>query len=289
MIHPSAYIDPTARLGRDVTVGPNSFVGAGAELGDGCVLHNNVTVGARTRCGQRNVFFPQSIIGMEPQDLKYKGGPTRVEIGDDNVFRELVTIHSGTEVAGGVTRVGSHGLFMVGVHIAHDCEIGNDCIIANQVQLAGHICIEDRVTIGGLSAIHHFTTVGRMAYVGGMTRIVADVPPYMVCEGNPCEIRGYNRVAMRRWNCNEAAQQAMRDAYLGLFGKRAEAAKRSVLERIEGLAGTAAEFEEVAYLCNFLKQSLHDGVYGRQREIHRRDTDEDRRKFYEGGRAGGTS
>lgn len=283
MIHPAAHIHPTAKVGRNVTIGPGAFVGEGVELGDGCVLHHNVTVGPHTRCGRENTFYPSAVVGMPPQDLKYKGGKTSVEMGDHNILREFVTIHAGTEVAGGVTRIGAHNLFCVGVHIAHDCQVGSHCILSNQVQLAGHVCIEDKVTMGGVAAIHHFTTIGTLAYIGGLTRIVADVPPFMIVEGNPSSIRGYNETGMKRWGLSEEAIRAVRDAYRTLFSKRAERGGVPLLSRLTELEARTASEGEVRYLCDSLRHSLVDGVYGRALERHRRDSDADRKAFYQQG------
>lgn len=279
-IHPSACVDSAAEIGRNVVIGPNCCVGAGAVLGDDCRLLNNVTVAERTVCGRANVFYPQTVIGMAPQDLKYRGEPTRLVIGDDNIFRENVTVHSGTEVAGGVTRIGSHNRFLVGVHIAHDALIGNDCILSNYVQLAGHVCLEDKVTMSALIGVHHFTTIGTLAYVGGLTRIVADVPPYMIVEGNPSRVRGFNETGLRRWGFDEGQIKGVREAYRILFSPRAENFGASMLERITQLENRPQANGEVRYLCASIRRSLHEGVFGRQLESHRRDTEEDRRAFY---------
>jgi len=168
-IHPTACVDPKARLEPGVTVGAHTTIGPEVELGAACVVHNNVSIHGRTRCGARNVFFPGAVIGESPQDLKYRGGPTCIEIGDDNAFREHVTVHPGTEIGGGVTRIGSHNRFLVGAHIGHDVQIGDGCILSNYVQLAGHVQVCDRVTIGGIVGIHNFTTIGTLAYIGGLT------------------------------------------------------------------------------------------------------------------------
>lgn len=284
MIHESAHIDRKARLGRNVRVGPNCCIGPEAVIGDECILHNNVTITGTTTVGRNNEFYPQVVIGVPPQDLKYKGGPTRVDIGDDNIFREGVTVHAGTEVGGGATRIGSHNRFLVGVHIAHDVHVGNDCILSNHVQLAGHARLEDRVTMGGIIGVHHFTTIGTLAYVGGLTRIVVDVPPYMIVEGNPSRVRGFNRRGMERWGCSAEQVNAVRDAFRILFSHRAEEHGGTLLERLAHLEQRADLNGEVQYLCAFIRRSLCDGVFGRYLEHLRRDTEEDRRSFY--GRTG---
>lgn len=280
MIHKSAYIDSRAQLGRDLSIGPNCYVGPGVTLGDGCTLHNNVTITGRTRCESQNVLFPGVVLGAEPQDLKYKGGDTRLEIGRGNVFRENVTVHLGTEVGGGVTRVGSHNRFLVGVHVAHDTVIEDDCILSNYVQLAGHVHLESKVTMGGIIGVHHFTTIGTLAYVGGLTRIVADVPPYMIVEGNPSRVRGFNETGMRRWGWSEEQIKGVREAYRVLFGQRAEEYGQSVMERLTRLERCPDVNGQVRYLCESIRRSLRHGVYGRQLERDRQDSDQDRQAFY---------
>jgi len=280
MIHKLAYVDQTARLGRNVQVGPNAYIGAGVVLGDDCVVHNNATITGGAVCGQRNVFFPQAVIGTDPQDLKYKGGQTALHIGDDNVFREMVTVHRGTEVAGGLTQIGSHNRFLVGTHIAHDCIVGDDCILSNGTQLAGHVCIEDKVTIGGIVGVHHFTTIGTLAFVGGLARITTDVPPFMIVEGNPSRVRGFNEIGMKRWGFTAQQIEGIRQAYLALFSQRAERARMPLSERLAELEARAELDGEVRYLCESVRRSMLQGVYGRQLERLRRDSDADREGFY---------
>lgn len=201
-IHPTAVIDPKAELGRNVRIGPHCHIAAGVVLGDECELIGHVTLLGPSEFGPHNVFYPYTVLGAPPQDLKYKGGPTSLVAGAHNTFREHVTANRGTEVdrrSEGVTRIGSHNLFMIGVHLAHDVAVGNHIILANYVQIAGHVCLEDCVTVGGASAMHHFVTVGRNAFVGGMTRVAHDVPPYMKAFGYDQAVRGVNIVGMRRW------------------------------------------------------------------------------------------
>ena len=281
-IHPTAVVEPGARLGRGVRVGPFCYVAADVELGDGCLLHPHVTLLGPSTFGARNQFFPQATRGGPPQDLKYRGGPTPLVVGDDNVFRESVTVHRGTEVdaSGGVTRIGSNNLLMVGVHVAHDVEVGNHCILANCVQLAGHVCIEDRVVVGGHSAMHHFVTVGRYAYIAGMTRITHDVPPYLKVAGYDQKVRGPNSLGMGRWQIPEPSIRGVRAAWRMLYARRRPAAPAiQVLGEIEsnGLMGD----DHVRYLVEFLRRKLAaGGALGRVREARRADSDADRRKFY---------
>lgn len=279
-IHPTAVVDRNAVLGDDVVIGPNSYVGPRVVLGAGCRLHNNVTLTGNTQIGSRNQFFPGCVIGAVPQDLKYRGTDTRVVIGDDNVFREHVTVHAGTEVAGGITRIGNHNRFLVGSHIAHDCTVGSDCILANQVQLAGHCCLEDRVTMGGLIGVHHFVTIGTMAYIGGMTRVTVDAPPYMITAGYFARVRGVNSEGLSRWGLADDRIQRLREVYKKLYLQRGAAVGVSILERIAAVESNGSLTDEVRYLCEFIRRGCRDGVFGRYRESLRTDTDADRRHFY---------
>lgn len=284
-IHPTAFVDPKADLGENVDIGPLAYVGPHVQLGDGCRLGPRVTLLGPSSFGPRNVFFPGCVLGAAPQDLKYRGGPTRLEVGSENIFRELVTIHRGTEVdrqSGGVTRLGNHNLLMVGVHLAHDADVGDHVIIANTVQIAGHVRIEDRVTVGGASAMHHFVTVGRSAYIGGMTRVTHDVPPYVKVLGYDQEVRGANVEGLRRWHVSDDSIAKVKEAARLLYARRGE---RSPLRTAEALrtieANGLLHDEHVRYLVDFLKRKLEVGIFGRVREHYRNDTDADRAAFYD--------
>lgn len=283
-IHPLASIDPAARLGRNVSVGPFCHVGPDVEIGDDCVLHAHVTVLGPTRIGPRNTFYSQCVIGSAPQDLKYRGGPTRVEIGSDNIFRELVTVHRGTEVdrrSGGVTRIGDHNLLMVGVHVAHDVEMRSNIILANQVQLAGHVLIEDCVNVGGASCMHHFVTVGRYAFVGGMTRVTHDVPPYMKAQGDNAAIRAVNSEGLKRWRFSPESIAAIKRAFRLLYARRGEHSALRMVEALDEIeAGALMQDAHVQYLVRFLRIKMQIGVFGRAREHFRNDSHADREHFY---------
>ena len=283
-IHPTAHVDPHAELGDDVEIDALSYVGPGVQLGDGCRLAPHVTLLGPAQFGPRNRFFSGCVLGAAPQDLKYRGGPTRLVVGSDNTFREQVTIHRGTEVDGqsqGTTRVGDHNLLMVGVHLAHDADLGDHVIIANSVQIAGHVRIEDRVTIGGVSAMHHFVTIGRNAYVGGMTRVTHDVPPYMKVLGYDQDVRGVNVEGLRRWRVPAKSIAKMKKAARLLYARRGE---RSPLRTTEALRvieqNGLIDDEHVRYLVDFLKRKLDVGIFGRVREHYRSDRDADRAAFY---------
>lgn len=283
-IHPSAVVDPGAELGHDVQVGPLCHVAPGVVLGDGCVLHPHATLLGPARFGARNVFFPHCTIGAAPQDLKYKGGPTSLVTGDDNVFRENVTVHRGTEVdrrSGGQTRIGSNNLLMVGVHVAHDTDLGNHIILANQVQIAGHVRIEDCVTVGGATAMHHFVTVGRYAYVAGVTRITHDVPPYMKVQGYDQDVRAVNVTGMQRWHIARESIMAVKAAFRLLFARRgSQLPGRTAAAMREIESDGLLRDEHVRYLVQFLRRKLDIGIFGRVREYDRTDTPADRAAFY---------
>ncbi len=197
-VHPTAVVDDRAVLADDVQVGANCVIDGPVRVGAGCRLHAGVTLLGDTTVGRDNVFFPGAVIGAEPQDLKYQGEAVRVVIGDRNRFREHVTVHAGTHQDRGVTVIGSDALFMVGSHVAHDCQIGDHVVLANNVLLAGHITVKDGAILNGASACHHFTTVGRLAYVGGLTRITQDVPPFTIVEGHPARVRACNVIGLQR-------------------------------------------------------------------------------------------
>lgn len=227
-IHPTAVIDPAAEIGDDVVVGPYCVVQGEVRIGRGCILHPHATVMGETEMGAENRVFPGAVIGAEPQDLKYDGATTRLMIGDRNRFREHVTVHPGTTGGGGTTRIGSEGLFMVGCHVAHDCTIGDRVVLANHVLLAGHITVGDRAVLNGASACHHFTTVGRLAYVGGLSRITQDVHPFTVVEGHPSRIRGVNSVGMRRAGISEEEVERTKRAIFAIFLSDKESAAGAI-------------------------------------------------------------
>jgi len=264
----TAYVDTQAQIAGDVEIGHNCYVGPKVSIGPGCVLHNNVTIVGRTTVGKNSQFFQNAVIGTAPQDLKYKGGETEILIGDGNVFRENVTVHLGTELGGAKTLIGSGSLFMAGVHIAHDCHIGDDVIIANNALIAGHVTLEQRVVIGGGAALHHFVTVGRNAMVGGLSRVVYDVPPFMIFEGNPGLVRGVNVTGLARNGFSEAQIEAIKHAYKKLFRGGA------VRPALDELTQTNGDDPEVRYLIDFVRRSFQ-GRHGRYLESLRVDTPED--------------
>lgn len=274
-IHSTAVVDRRAEIGTDVAIGPHCVIGANVTLGDGCRLHNHVTVAGHTTVGRRCEFFPGAVIGMQPQDLKYRGEQTELQIGSQNIFREHVTVHPGTANGCNVTRIGDQNVLLVGVHVAHDCTIADRCIIANGVQLAGHVNVESHVTFGGGSGVHHFVTVGNFAFVGGMSRITQDVPPFMICvaaRGPRSEIRMINGVGLQRNGFTEPQILALKSAFLRLFSRRARSSSRPILETIHEILSEEPLDGNVEYLCRFLLRSYEHGRHGRYLESLRNDS-----------------
>lgn len=264
-IHPTAIIDPSATIAESATIGPWCMIGPGVEIGDDSELMNHVTVQKDTVIGRGNRFYPYSVIGVDPQDRKYAGERTNCEIGNDNEIREHVTIHRGTGSGGGVTTIGDRNLFMVGCHVAHDCHLHNETVIANQVMLAGHVVVQDGASIGGGAGIHHFATIGTCCFVGGLARISRDVPPYMIVEGHPAEVRAVNTVALSRRNFDESHIEAIKDAFRRLFRNNG-----STSEQIPLLQAEYASVPAVLELCKSLEASA-EGTHGRALEASRAD------------------
>ena len=264
-IHPTAVVDPRAMLADDVAIGPYAVVEGPVVLGRGCVLHAHATVLGHTVFGDANHVFPGAVIGAEPQDLKHAGEVTTLEVGDNNRFREHVTVHLGTRAGGNVTRIGSDCLFMVGSHVAHDCRIGNRVILANHVLLAGHVQVGDGAVMNGASACHHFTTVGRLAYVGGLSRITQDVHPFTVVEGHPARVRGANTIGMQRAGYEDATVSRVKRAIYAIFLSDKETSAEA-MGRIEAESGGDAC---IAELLRSVRAS-EAGRQGRAAEIARR-------------------
>lgn len=216
MIHPSAVIHQKAEIGADCEIGPFCVIGEHVSLGKGCRLHSHVVIDGHTKLGEGNEIYPFASIGLKTQDLKWKGGTTRTVIGDRNTFREYVTIHSATG-DGEVTTVGSHNNLLAYSHVAHNVTIGNHVIMSNVGTLAGHVTVEDYAIVSGLAAVHQFCKIGKMAIIGGCSKVVQDVPPFMLADGNPAETRTINKVGMERNGISEEVQSAMRQAYKILF------------------------------------------------------------------------
>ncbi|HHT9126968.1 MAG TPA: acyl-ACP--UDP-N-acetylglucosamine O-acyltransferase [Candidatus Brocadiia bacterium] len=264
-IHKYACVHPHAELGSDVEVGPFSVIDEHVKIGDGTVIKNNVTVNGNTIIGKDNVIFPNAVVGSEPQDLKYHGEQTRLIIGDNNVIRECVTINTGTEFGGGETVIGNGNFLMACCHVAHDCIIEDNVLLTNGTLLGGHIKIEKNAKLMGLVGIQPFVTIGQYAYVGGLARIVQDVPPYMIVEGNPAKVRQVNVIGLERGGFSKERIDALEDAFRRIF--RPEILNRSkVLDELEAEDDI---LPEVQYLITFLR-NVDKGRFGRFRESLRR-------------------
>jgi UDP-N-acetylglucosamine acyltransferase len=221
-ISPLSVVDPKARLADDVEVGPFCTIGPDVTVGPGNKLISHVVLTGQTVIGKGNTFHPHCVVGNWPQDLKYKGAPTRLEVGDNNQIREAVTIHAGTEKGGGITRVGSNNLLMVNAHIGHDVQLGNRCIIANNVMFAGHVICGDNVAMMGGVGVHHFVSIGDYAYIAGYARIHHDIPPF-VKVGDADKIRALNAVGLRRAGFGEGDIDALEEVIRKLFVNKEKA------------------------------------------------------------------
>jgi UDP-N-acetylglucosamine acyltransferase len=216
-VHPTAIIAPGAVLAEDIVVGPYCIIGPSVVLESGVWLGAHVVIDGRTTIGERTRIFPFAAIGFEPQDLKYRGEPSSLMIGRYNTIREHVTINTGTAGGGMVTRIGDHCLLMVGVHVAHDCQVGDHVIMANNATLAGHVVVEEYARLGGLSAVHQFVRIGRHAMIGGMSGVERDVIPYGQVVGDRARLTGLNIIGMQRAGYSREEIQALRAAYQVLF------------------------------------------------------------------------
>lgn len=249
-IHETALVHAGARLGKNIVIGPYAIIGENVELGDGCIVGSHVVIDGWTKLGANNKVYHGASVGVEPQDLKFKGEKSFLFIGDDNTIRENVTISRGTEGGGGETRIGNHNLFMAYSHVAHDCQVGNNIVLANCSALAGHVTVEDRVTIGGLSGIHQFTKIGKMSMLGACTKIVKDVPPFIIVDGNPARVAGINIVGLRRNDILPETRDEIKRAYRILY--RSNLSIEQAIEKMEHeLQGTA----EIDHFIRFLRSA----------------------------------
>lgn len=217
MIHPSALIDPAATLAEDVSVGPFTVIGPDVVIGPGCEIGPHVVIKGPTRIGARNRIFQFASIGEECQDKKYKGEPTELHIGDDNVIRECVTMQRGTVQDKSLTQVGSRGLFMAYSHVAHDCVVGDDVILANTTQLGGHVVVDDRAILGGGTLVHQFCRIGEHAMTGGATMVFKDIPAYVMTSGVPARAHTINAEGLRRRGVSEESLKALKRAYKTVY------------------------------------------------------------------------
>lgn len=248
-IHPTAIIHPEAQIGADCEIGPYCVIGSGVKLGDGCWLQSHVVIEGPSTIGKGNQFFSFGSIGQRTQDLKYEGEPTYLEVGDGNLFREFVTINRGT-APGSKTVVGNRGNFLAYCHIAHDCVVGDDVIFSNNGTLAGHVIVGDRVVLGGLTAVHQFCRLGAHAMTGGCSKIVQDVPPYLIADGNPAEVRGINKVGLERHGFSPDQVRAVKECYRILYRK-----KLNVAQAMEEIRGSVEDSPVVETFLQFVAES----------------------------------
>jgi UDP-N-acetylglucosamine acyltransferase len=246
-IHPTAVIETGAKIGNDVSIGPFSIVGPDVELADGVELLSHAIVWGHTTVGPNTRIFPFSSIGHQPQDLKFQGEVSHLVIGANNVIREHVTMNPGTEGGGLVTRIGDNCLFMIGAHVAHDCQIGDNVILVNNATLAGHVSIEEWAIIGGLSAVHQFVRIGKHAMIGGKTGVAEDVIPYGSVIGNRARLSGLNIIGLKRRNFSREDIHILRKAYRLIFAEEG-----TLAERIQDVAELFPDTEAVRDILDFI-------------------------------------
>ncbi len=254
-IHPNAVVDPNAEIAESVKIGPFCVVGPDVKLGENVELLSHVVVEGRTTIGDNTKIFPFASVGHCPQDLKYSGEPSRLEIGENNTIREHVTINPGTEGGGMLTKIGNQCLVMVGAHIGHDCQIGDNVILVNNATLAGHVIVENWAIIGGLSAVHQFCRIGRHAMIGGMSGVENDVIPYGSVTGNRARLGGLNIVGLKRRNFDREVIHSMRTAYRLLFAQEG-----TMAERVEDVYKMYKDVEPVMEIVKFIRQDSSRGV-----------------------------
>jgi UDP-N-acetylglucosamine acyltransferase len=262
-VHPTAVVHASAQLASDVSIGPLCVVSGGAVIGRGTVLENHVTIMGNVTIGARNRIFPNCVIGGEPQDISYRGTATRVEIGDDNVIREGVTINRASEKEDGLTTIGNSNFLMAACHVAHDCRIGDHVTIANGTLLGGHVRIHSRASLSGAVAVHHWATIGGWSFVAGLSRVLHDVPPFMLCEGAPARARCINVVALKRGGFDRDAIDAISEAHRLLY--RAKVGLEPAREILKSQGNVPPAVDE---LLDFLTQQ-QEGRHGRARERRR--------------------
>ena len=248
MIHKTAIIDSKAKISKNVKIGPYSVIGPNVEIGENTEIHSHVNISGYTIIGKNNKIYPFASIGNDPQDLKYEGEKTNLNIGDSNKIREYVTINPGTKGGGGLTKIGNNCLFMVSAHIAHDCLVGNNVILANNVPLGGHAHVDDYVIIGGNSAVQQFTRVGKGAMIGGMCGVVRDVIPYGIAHGNRSILQGLNLIGLRRKKVPNKEIMILSDAYKEIFKSE------NLTENLSNLSNEFTDNGLVAEVVGFIEK-----------------------------------
>ena len=260
-IHPTAIVESGAQLAEDIEIGPRAYIGPKVSVGPDCSIGHGCHLEGNTQLGKNNILHPYVCLGTPPQDLKYHGEDTRLVIGDDNVFREYVTINTGTPTGSGLTRVGDRNYLMISSHVGHDCVLEDETILVNGVLLGGHCKVETGAKMMGGAAANPFVTIGKLAFVGGLTRVIQDVPPYMIMEGNPAKVRRVNEVGLQRAGYDAEAITKLNEAYKRIYRTK-KLNRRRIFEEIENDPESS---EEVLYLVESLRRQLK-GKHGRYRE-----------------------
>ena len=248
-IHSTAVVEEGARIAEGCHIGPYCIIGPNVTLGQGCTLHSHIVIAGHTELGEANTIYPFASIGLQSQDLKHSGGTTHTRIGNHNAFREYVTVHSATN-DGDATVIGSHNNLLAYTHVAHDCQLGDHIVMSNVATLAGHVTVEDRAIIGGIAAVHQFCRIGTMSIIGGCSKVVQDIPPYMLADGNPTITRALNKEGLKRNDVSEESQTALKQAHRILF--------RENLTFTKGIDKTRAEVPasgEIKHLLTFIESS----------------------------------
>ena len=249
MIHKTSIIDKNAKISQTAKIGPYTIIGSNVEIGDEVEIHSHVNIAGNTKIGKGTKIFPFASIGMQPQDLKYKGEKNSLVIGKNNIIREYVTINPGTQAGGAITKIGDNCLFMISSHIAHDCQIGSNVVIANNVPLGGHVIIEDSVVIGGNSAVQQFTRIGRLAMVGGMTGVLKDVIPFGMSFGNRNYLKGINLIGLRRNKYENKVIIELDKAYKEIFSSK------NLHKNLSKINGEYKENDLVKEVINFIEKN----------------------------------
>ena len=248
MIHKTALINPSAKISQNVKIGPYTIIGPNVQIDEETEIQSHVNISGNTKIGKNNKIYSFASLGNDPQDLKFKGEETKLEIGDNNKIREYVTINPGTQGGGGITKVGNNCLFMVSSHIAHDCFVGNNVILANNVPLGGHAHVDDNVIIGGNSAVQQFTRVGKSAMIGGMCGVVRDVIPFGIAHGNRSVLQGLNLIGLRRKNIPNKEIMTLSDAYKEIFKNQ------NLTENLNNLSNELRSNELVSEVVRFIEK-----------------------------------
>ena len=248
MIHKTAIVDPKAKISANVNIGPYSIIGPNVEIGEHTVINSHVSIAGHTKIGKKNKIYPFSSIGNNPQDLKYNGEKSYLEIGDSNTIREYVSINPGTDGGGGLTKIGNNCLFMVSSHVAHDCVIGDNVVAVNNVAIGGHVQIDDNAIIGGNSAIHQFIRIGKFAMIGGICAVIRDVIPYGLVHGNRSVLQGINLIGLRRKNIPNQEIALLSKAYKEIFKSE------NLSENLKNLSEEFKENDLVKEILKFIQK-----------------------------------